>query len=1170
MNHQNSTIASSVSDRLRILKYWYQIEFFIPFDLQRQVLEGRDAETSVRTFSVPQLRRADTAALWSGGFPANRKLTGFEIYLGVFDRRELTAVTRQVLQDTPSPVQELEQQERGDLEGVTCFARLKADALGKTSFDEVSVSTVPWALGCIQKFGLDGLDFDTFQFGLKTLAETLHNFRAARTPAATGDDAGPETQGETAIVSMPLTASELLALLDILSDWAAYRPQTGRSDAPVLVIRALTIEHKKTACESQAAGGRPSGTLVEQDDEEPVKEDGGIDILNSFYAQDIARAISSLRNGQDCPALLGYLTPLADGGRIDLYRPEGRETIARVLRPELLNTGHWLDRPRHAMSLMQQFAINSVFEQLKTPGIFSVNGPPGTGKTTLLRDIFADNIVQRARVLASLDKAGDAFLPDAVRVAFSGSGNSCTIAQLRQELTGFEMVVASSNNAAVENISRDLPKTKSLGKPSLPGEKGWRDGQGKAQLHYLQQVAHNLAARNGKGEYDTLSAADEPWGLIACALGKKSNRSAFVERLSFAGARPLETPPKGYDPAKHQSIWNWRDGYRGPGFAEARQAFLAADAEVRMLLEQMTAYVRFQQAFSGHTPASFTRPAEQGLLAAQRADELARADLMAIEEERALFRSQLDLLGARERLIRKRRPGWWARLVKSAAYTDYAGSLEANLRGQETSLRRLAESEETVLLRTRSVQHTKAELDQAAIQLRQKQADWKTGQEKLGQFAAMFPHAACPKDLSELEQDRWQIDGIWRHETLNEKRSALFAAALQLQQAWLAEVLKKGGRFGSNLVALCQLLSGKRPQQMAHALAIWQSLFMVVPVVSTTFASFASQFRDLGPGSLGWLLIDEAGQAVPQAAVGALWRSQRAVVVGDPRQIEPVFTVPPALIEALARWSGVPPETNVAPHRSSVQNLADAANPLGTWTSGVERQWIGSPLRVHRRCVDPMFSLANEIAYEGKMVFFDPVDPARRRPPADSFDIGPSAWVDVTGAVRGRQTVPAQIDLVHRALAAIVESTGSLPPLYIITPFKRIREDLVSRLEDLENWKELMRDSAIAMPKKTALREWCRARVGTVHTFQGKEESMVWMVLGCDEQTRAAASWAAAKPNLLNVALTRAQHRFFLIGDAALWGGLPHFQAMHEEILPRISDAVFLQRVRQQVLALVE
>jgi len=81
-------------------------------------------------------------------------------------------------------------------------------------------------------------------------------------------------------------------------------------------------------------------------------------------------------------------------------------------------------------------------------------------------------------------------------------------------------------------------------------------------------------------------------------------------------------------------------------------------------------------------------------------------------------------------------------------------------------------------------------------------------------------------------------------------------------------------------------------------------------------------FSSLGKDALGWLLIDEAGQALPQAAVGAIMRCSRAVVVGDPMQIEPVVMLPDHLTDAICREFKIDETVYNAP-AGSAQTLAD-------------------------------------------------------------------------------------------------------------------------------------------------------------------------------------------------------------------------------------------------------
>ena len=157
----------------------------------------------------------------------------------------------------------------------------------------------------------------------------------------------------------------------------------------------------------------------------------------------------------------------------------------------------------------------------------------------------------------------------------------------------------------------------------------------------------------------------------------------------------------------------------------------------------------------------------------------------------------------------------------------------------------------------------------------------------------------------------------------------------------------------------------KDKEQMVGAL--YQTLFLLVPVISSTFASIGTLLRDIkNPGTIGTLIIDEAGQAQPQVAVGALYRSRRAVIVGDPKQVEPVVTDD---LELLKKSYNEEVYRHYKDKTLSVQKCADILNPFGTYLSnGTDySEWVGCPLLVHRRCISPMYDISNKISYGGIM-----------------------------------------------------------------------------------------------------------------------------------------------------------------------------------------------------------
>jgi AAA domain len=129
--------------------------------------------------------------------------------------------------------------------------------------------------------------------------------------------------------------------------------------------------------------------------------------------------------------------------------------------PDRIPSGRWVTGTDRPLAFSQQFAVNQILRTLSdTSGLFAVNGPPGTGKTTMLRDVIAAIVVNRAIELACLASPSEAFTT--IRERWQPTTYPHTITTPNPRLTGFEIVVASSNNGAVENVSTEIPGPKGI------------------------------------------------------------------------------------------------------------------------------------------------------------------------------------------------------------------------------------------------------------------------------------------------------------------------------------------------------------------------------------------------------------------------------------------------------------------------------------------------------------------------------------------------------------------------------------------------------------------------------------------------------------------------------------------------------------------------------------
>jgi AAA domain len=405
-------------------------------------------------------------------------------------------------------------------------------------------------------------------------------------------------------------------------------------------------------------------------------------------------------------------------------------------------------------------------------------------------------------------------------------------------------------------------------------------------------------------------------------------------------------------------------------------------------------------------------------------------------------------------------------------------------------------------------------------------------------------------DWWKQSRDVIQSSVPWIDEELNRLRSELFALSMEVH-----EIFIRNARFPimKNISRWIDVVSGfSKDLTSTEIWSLWQTFFLIVPVVSTTFASIQRLFGRVENESIGWLFVDEAGQSTAQSPVGALLRSKRAVMVGDPLQIEPISNQNESVVKGLQKYFDIDDVWN--PIETSAQKLGDRANSYGTYIKYSDQSlWVGCPLWVHRRCIDPMLTISNIIAYDNKMIM--------KTLPAEAkklFPLGESGWIDINGTCKGRHWVPTQGDAVISMLQTVVQSEEWLPDLYIVSPFRAVSSQMKNLLwSKRSEWASQFLNTAIHLQQskhgddatdiskslvERSIREWINKSVGTVHTFQGKEADTVILLLGTDDKSQAAAEWAASKPNILNVAVTRAKYRFYIVGSKRLWAHLKYFK----------------------------
>lgn len=351
------------------------------------------------------------------------------------------------------------------------------------------------------------------------------------------------------------------------------------------------------------------------------------------------------------------------------------------------------------------------------------------------------------------------------------------------------------------------------------------------------------------------------------------------------------------------------------------------------------------------------------------------------------------------------------------------------------------------------------------------------------------------------------------------------------------------GRWLIDVLAIDDLNKEKEKKGYKTVESRWQRRMMLTPcVVMTCYMlplhmsisehkgqkgfekSYAYNLADL-------LIVDEAGQVLPEVAAASFALAKKALVIGDIAQIPPLWNVTPSIDignmleekiliedtqEQINEEYDLITEMGKSSASGSVMKIAQFSSRYH-YDTELDR---GMYLYEHRRCIDNIIGYCNELCYQGKL------QPKRGSSVNNLFPAMGYLHVDGKGE---QKNTGSRFNLLEAETisAWLIENQKNIEDHYgkpieqivgIVTPFS-------AQVSTIKN-------SLHKHGINTGADENCLT-VGTVHTFQGAERAIV--IFSPVYSKHEDGGFIDRDRSILNVAVSRAKDSFLVFGDMDLF-----------------------------------